>query len=141
METYKFKYRFKSGTKSRFERIEGSPNILPKTLSIDTQDLSPCRNEGIRNVLEKTGSFVGEFCKNEISPLKISPIRPRCRGTLFKSNNSKIFGFSDLAFANEKNEWQRGTSLIIFKHSQNGIYEIFIFKGGWNNRELILKNL
>jgi hypothetical protein len=141
METYNFKYRHKSGTKSRYERIEGLLSILPQTLSIDTQDLSPSQNEGIRNILKKTGSFVGEFRKDEISPLKISPIRPRCRGTLFKSNNLKIFGFSDLAFANEKNEWQRGTSLIVFKYPKNGIYDIIIFKGGWENRESILKNL
>jgi hypothetical protein len=138
MEKIIFKFQKKTETKSRFKKIEGS-DILPETLTISNEDVTPRQDAGIRNVLQKVGNFVGEFRKSDISPYKISPIRPRITGTLFDSKG--IFGYSDLGFANEKNQFQRGKDLIVFLKPQNDIFEIWVFKNGWILKDQILQNI
>ena len=138
METYCFKFCHKHGTKSRYSRIEGEVNLLPEILTISSEDVTPRASAGIRNVLKKVGNFVGEFRKNDNSPYKLSPSRPRITGTLFESKG--IFGFSDLGFANEKNQFQRGADLIIFHKPIGGIFEVEVYKNGWHLRESILQN-
>lgn len=139
METFKFKYQHKADTKSRYSRLEGRTDLLPETLTITPEDCTPRTNSGIRNILKKVGNFVGEFRKNDISPYKISPQRPRITGTLFEAK--AIFGYSDLGFANEKNQFQRGADLIVFHSPQNGVFEIEVFKNGWSNHRTILQEL